>query len=166
MKLNTTKQKSPVDEFMPIAEKLKAEGIPEHLIYRYFKNFVHDRSIKFYREQNVIKPIRFFINTDDIREKANADSKIERIFFDALREAGIRFKFQYRVGKYKIDFLIGTHLAVEIDGPQHELSKEKDHRRDEYIRSQGFTVVRIPIWLIVNDMGAVIKELKEATNGK
>lgn len=46
-----------------------------------------------------------------------------------------------------VDFLIeDVKLVIEIDGKQHDNTQQKflDNKRDEYIKSYGYTVVRIP----------------------
>ena len=47
-------------------------------------------------------------------------------------------------GVYRLDFLI-DNFDIEIDGEQHlkQDVKEKDHRRDEYLKSLGYIIYRI-----------------------
>lgn len=58
---------------------------------------------------------------------------------------GYRFRRQYSVGSYVIDFYCPElHLAVEIDGPSHDSSesRECDTRRTEEISGLGITIMR------------------------
>ena len=58
---------------------------------------------------------------------------------------GIKFRRQEPIGDYIVDFVaFEKRLVIEIDGGQHaeEKEKDKDHRRDEWLRSEGFKVLR------------------------
>lgn len=71
-------------------------------------------------------------------------TKHEQIIYDKLKNAGIYFQFQYIVGYYIADFMLpAKKIIVEVDGFQHESNKEYDTRRDNYLRSRGYTVIRI-----------------------
>ena len=59
----------------------------------------------------------------------------------AKRLAGYKFKRQMPLDHYIVDFVCLAHrLVIEADGGQH--SQEADARRDAYIRSQGFRILR------------------------
>ena len=60
----------------------------------------------------------------------------------AKRLGGYKFKRQQPIGRYIADFVNFEHrLIVEADGSQHAESSD-DQRRDAWLRSQGFTVLR------------------------
>lgn len=60
----------------------------------------------------------------------------------AHRMDGQKFRRQQPLGPYILDFVhFGARLIVEADGGQHHDSA-KDAVRDEWLRSQGFTVLR------------------------
>jgi very-short-patch-repair endonuclease len=57
-----------------------------------------------------------------------------------------------RVGRWFIDFAFDEKMiALEIDGKQHQDRREKDREKDEYLRSQGWNVVRIDWFNPVNE---------------
>ena len=61
----------------------------------------------------------------------------------AKRLAGYRFKRQLVIDHYIADFAcLRERLIVECDGSQHADS-ERDLRRDTYLQSQGFRILRI-----------------------
>jgi very-short-patch-repair endonuclease len=68
----------------------------------------------------------------------------EKFFMRVLKENGINYEFEKKVGPYFIDFAIGN-FALEIDGAQHECPdrKESDLRKDEYLTKNGYSVNRI-----------------------
>ena len=56
------------------------------------------------------------------------------------------FRRQHPIGPYVLDFYCAkARLAIEIDGLAHEMGNrpQRDIRRDEWLASQGVTVVRI-----------------------
>ena len=57
---------------------------------------------------------------------------------------GIKFRRQQPIGDYIVDFVaFEKRLVIEVDGGQHaEEEKDNDMRRDEWLRSQGFRVLR------------------------
>ena len=60
----------------------------------------------------------------------------------AHRFDGHKFKRQVPVGPYIVDFAcLGRKLVVEVDGGQHA-DDQRDVRRDEYLRNEGFRVLR------------------------
>ena len=60
----------------------------------------------------------------------------------AKRLAGYKFKRQVVIDWYIVDFVNFDHrVIVEADGSQH-LDNDYDRKRDAYLRSQGFTVLR------------------------
>jgi very-short-patch-repair endonuclease len=58
---------------------------------------------------------------------------------------GIVFEQESRISRYRVDFLIPDGMIVlEVDAPYwHEPDAEKDQRRDDWMRSQGFRVIRV-----------------------
>ncbi len=58
------------------------------------------------------------------------------------RFAGVKFKRQQPLGKYIVDFVcFESRLVIEVDGGQH-LDNSEDHQRDDWLRDQGFVVLR------------------------
>jgi len=50
---------------------------------------------------------------------------------------------QQQIGNYITDFVcFEKGLIIELDGGQHALDIEKDKQRDDWLRSEGFEVVR------------------------
>ena len=88
-------------------------------------------------------------------------TKEERhLWYDFLKTYPVQFKRQYPIGPYFADFYcFQAKLIVELDGSQHcEPEKiEYDQRRTEYIRQQGFEVVRISNRDVMTKFRAVCK---------
>ncbi len=68
---------------------------------------------------------------------------------------GIKFRHQHPVGSdYVADFYCAAaRLIIEVDGEVHSApgAPARDAHRDEYMRSRGLTVVRIPAVEILKD---------------
>jgi very-short-patch-repair endonuclease len=60
----------------------------------------------------------------------------------AHRFGGIEFNRQALIGRYIVDFVcFNRKLIIEVDGGQHADSPG-DRRRDEWLRGEGFRVLR------------------------
>jgi len=73
-------------------------------------------------------------------------SPIEKTTWHALREFGhAPFYPQYPVDRFFVDFgNPALKIAIECDGRQFHLDKEKDGKRDERLHELGWKVYRIP----------------------
>jgi len=61
--------------------------------------------------------------------------------------SGLRFRRQQPVGPYIVDFYCSAaKLIVELDGSQHGSMENRiyDSARDDWLRSQGYRVLRFP----------------------
>ena len=68
----------------------------------------------------------------------------QRLWFHLRRKqcAGLRFRRQHPFGRYVLDFVCIEHrLIIEVDGSQH--GDERDVRRDAWLESSGFRIVRL-----------------------
>ena len=69
----------------------------------------------------------------------------KHLWYDFLRKLDITVNRQKVIGNYIVDFCISSaKLVIELDGSQHydPDSKEYDKQRDEFLQSQGYTVLR------------------------
>ena len=144
------------DKFLPVGEQLRVDGLSDYDILKIYNDFIKAEIIKFYRAMHSPRHIRESIQR--VLAKG-ADSKIELIYCELLYDNLIPFEFQYKIGKFRADFLIDKWLVFEIDGPQHD--KNKDAFRDRYIQSLGYEVFRVPAWLASVSHQAVIEEIQE-----
>lgn len=72
---------------------------------------------------------------------------MEKLFWSFVRNRkldGYKFKRQYLVGRYIVDFVCPEEkLIIELDGPFHARRKSYDEERDMFLRSRGFRVIRL-----------------------
>lgn len=75
----------------------------------------------------------------------HAPSLYERRLWAILRNRqleGLKFRRQMPIGRYIVDFVCLQHrLLVEADGPHHE-TRTEDAERDNWLRVQGFHILR------------------------
>ena len=81
--------------------------------------------------------------------------------WDALHDADLSFQFQYKIGPFRVDFLIDGWLVFELDGPLHILNPQYDERRKQYIESKGYTVLCAPLWTAFYDKQSIVETIKE-----
>jgi len=70
----------------------------------------------------------------------------EKIIWKHLKAKQInylKFRRQQPIGPYIVDFIcFKVRLIIELDGSQHIDDREIDIERDNWLKSQGFTVLR------------------------
>ena len=67
------------------------------------------------------------------------------LWYQCLCRAKFRFRRQYIIGNYIVDFYCHqAKLVIELDGSQHRNTKELeyDEKRTAYLETQGVKVVR------------------------
>ena len=108
-----------------------------------------------------------------VRKLRHEMSESEKKLYARIRDIklGYRFRRQYPIGPYVLDFYCPKiKLCVEVDGEQHLLTGERDARRDKYLTNYGILTIRIPSMELFgeNDMGsgAWANRLKEICDAR
>jgi very-short-patch-repair endonuclease/succinate dehydrogenase flavin-adding protein (antitoxin of CptAB toxin-antitoxin module) len=77
---------------------------------------------------------------------------------------GAKFKRQQPLGKYIVDFVcFDSRLVIEVDGGQH-LDNSEDQQRDDWLRSQGFEVLRFWNNEVLGEMESVLEKIYQAAS--
>ena len=88
----------------------------------------------------------------------------ERLLWHQLRRKRVghlRFRRQYRLGSYIVDFVcLWARLIVEVDGPHHDLTFENDQRRTRWLESQGFRVIRFSNDDVMGNLEGVVRRIE------
>lgn len=101
-------------------------------------------------------------NARALRKNATDCERLLWFHLRAHRLQGFKFKRQQPIGVYIVDFVcFETRCIVEADGGHHAERIDYDSRRDDWLRSQGFTVLRF--WN--NDILANIEGVLETIAG-
>jgi type I restriction enzyme R subunit len=99
------------------------------------------------------------------RELRQRETPAEQFLWELLRNRGLcgfKFRRQHQFGSYIVDFFCSEALlAVEVDGPVHELEIKKvfDIVRDEYLISRGVTVLRFSNAEVLEEIGDVLTQV-------
>jgi very-short-patch-repair endonuclease len=71
------------------------------------------------------------------------------------------------IGDYICDFVCSeAALIIELDGSQHVAAADYDARRDKFLRSHGFRVLRFWNATILNETDAVLETIFRALHSK
>lgn len=76
----------------------------------------------------------------------SAESGVESLMRLWLVSRGIMFRPQVQIGPFRVDFLVGSRLVIEVVGEQfHGGAREfeADAERESYLQGRGFQVLRV-----------------------
>jgi very-short-patch-repair endonuclease len=100
------------------------------------------------------------------RNLRKSPTDAERILWQRLRRrqlAGYKFRRQHSVGPYICDFAcLDGFIVVELDGSQHAEQSDYDTRRDSFLRSRGFRVLRFWNQDVLARTSVVLETIYEA----
>lgn len=84
-------------------------------------------------------------NASHLRKRMTKPEVFLWTIFRTWRESGIVIRRQHSIGPYIVDFLCEkARLVIEVDGRSHDKNEiEPDQIREEFIRSQGYKIVRV-----------------------
>ncbi|MBH0236312.1 endonuclease domain-containing protein [Methylobrevis sp. L22] len=86
----------------------------------------------------------------------------------AHRFEGFGFRRQVPIGPYVVDFLCAeAKLVVELDGDSHgeQRQQARDATRDDYLTTEGYRILRIWNFEIMDDFDAVLDRLLAELSG-
>jgi very-short-patch-repair endonuclease len=95
------------------------------------------------------------------RELRNNPTDAERTLWGQLRLwqlDGYKFRRQQPLGRYIVDFVcLEKRVVVELDGGQH--GDQADTERDDWLRAQGFVVLRFWNHDVLKNIDAVKEQV-------
>jgi very-short-patch-repair endonuclease len=87
----------------------------------------------------------------------------ERVLWEALRRnsmAGLHFRRQQVIAGFIVDFYChAAGLAVEVDGPAHEMRAEYDAERDSILATLGIRVMRLKNEEVLDDLTSALEKI-------
>lgn len=95
--------------------------------------------------------------------RSNMTEAEQRLWYylRANRFMGLKFKRQKPLGTYIVDFVcMEEKLIIELDGGQHAENLSYDHKRDSWLRSQRFTVLRFWNNELFNETESVLEKIR------
>ncbi len=106
--------------------------------------------------------------TERARQLRNTATLSEKRLWLALKSrkvAGAKFSRQIPIGPYFADFVCrDLRLIVEIDGPSHDLTWQKDEVRTAYLNAQGYRVIRFSNEVVRTNLDGVVAAIADALN--
>jgi very-short-patch-repair endonuclease len=80
---------------------------------------------------------------------------------------GHRFRRQRPVGPYVVDFIcLEQRLVIEVDGGQHAERTSQDAKRDAWLRSQGYRILRYWNNEVLSQTEGVVQVIMGALGGE
>lgn len=105
------------------------------------------------------------ITRDRARDLRKHMTDAETRLWQALRGkqlAGVKFRRQQAIGPYIVDFIcLEAKLIVELDGGQHAEAVEYDGRRDAWLASEGFCLLRFWDNEVMENLEGVLMRIAE-----
>lgn len=99
-------------------------------------------------------------NAKELRKNMTKEER--HLWYDYLRNKGVRFIRQKVIDNYIVDFYCAkARLVIELDGSQHFEDKgiKYDTERTKHLEQYGLTVIRIPNNEINNNFDGVCEYL-------
>jgi very-short-patch-repair endonuclease len=87
----------------------------------------------------------------------------EKVLWKALRKPDLGFRRQAPIGRYVADFVcLSARVVVEVDGGVHALAEVqlRDAKRDAWLKSEGYRVLRFKNELVLDDLDGVMATIR------
>jgi len=121
------------------------------------KNVVRGQSVSYEMHERAKKLRREMTPAETILWKELRTNKLN----------DLHFRRQQIIDGYIVDFYCHQHsLIVEVDGEIHDLQKESDADRQDYLIARGFRMIRFTNEEIGKDLKSVLKKIVEACKEK
>ncbi|MBI2552515.1 endonuclease domain-containing protein [Candidatus Uhrbacteria bacterium] len=98
----------------------------------------------------------------DLRKNSTFAERLLWRHLKSKQVQGLKFRRQEPIGRYIVDFVcFAKKVVIELDGGQHgqEKLRAADKSRDEWLKDQGFTVLRFWNDEIMQNMEGVGEEI-------
>ena len=111
-------------------------------------------------------PLKPALTRDTARRLRREQTEWEHNLWERLRRRqldGFKFRRQHPVGPFFADFFCPeAKLIVEIDGSQHADELDHDKSRTEYLRREGYHVLRFWNHEISSGIDTVVQRIADA----
>jgi len=88
-------------------------------------------------------PINLTEVAKDLRKSMTDAERVLWLRLKAKQLGELKFRRQEQIGRFIADFVCFERgIIIEADGGQHAIEREKDEERTQWLKSQGFTVLR------------------------
>lgn len=122
---------------------------------------MQDRAKAFQKGEENIMPINLTQTAKELRRNSTDAEQLLWQHLKARQLDGLKFRRQEQIGHFIADFVCyEKRIIVEADGGQHALEKEKDEERTQWLKSQGFTVLRFWNNEILTNIDSVLEVVR------
>ncbi len=101
--------------------------------------------------------------TKHSRQLRKGMTDVEQLLWHKIRGRQLlnaRFRRQHPLGVYIVDFICCEHkLIIELDGSQHKNQKPYDDKRDQWLTTQDYTVLRFWNNDVINNMEGILETI-------
>jgi very-short-patch-repair endonuclease len=98
------------------------------------------------------------------RNLRKRQTEAENLLWRHLRRKqveGFRFRRQQPIGRYIGDFVcLEKRLILEIDGGQHDIERDKDQERTNWLVTEGYRVLRFWNIDVLNNLEGVLETIR------
>lgn len=96
------------------------------------------------------------------REMTEAEKHLWR-FLRIRQMNGAKFRRQHPVGRYILDFAcVELKVAVEVDGGQHMENAQYDRHRNDWLKTQGWEILRFWNTEVLQNTEGVLQVIEAA----
>lgn len=124
------------------------------------------QALDIYEYKDIIDQMRDYVE----EQPEKFESSHEMIAAIILVSSGIKIKSQYKILKYRVDFLVPVlKVVLEIDGDLHKLNTLRDNKRDIDIREElgkEWETVRIGTKYLEQNAPALVEAIIAVRNEK
>jgi len=103
---------------------------------------------------------------DNARKLRQTTTSPEELLWSVLRGRRLddhKFRRQQPIDPFIADFAcLAIKLVVELDGDYHDYVVEADLRRQAFLETEGFSVIRFSNQDVLNDLPAVVEGIRQA----
>jgi very-short-patch-repair endonuclease len=100
------------------------------------------------------------------RELRKSMTRAEVFLWERLKNrrlGGWKFRRQHPLGEYVVGFVcLKARLVVELDGCCHDFRDARDWRRTQWLRTQGYRVLRLANEEVFSDEPAALRRIRVA----
>ena len=110
---------------------------------------------------------KIIIRAKELR-KNSSSAEIKLWWMINRDQLGVKFRRQRPIGPYYVDFVcLEQKLIIELDGDQHADAKalNYDNRRTDFLKREGYRIIRIPNGYIYKELETVVHHLQLIVNG-
>ena len=92
----------------------------------------------------------------------------ERLLWKYLRAKqmeGCKFRRQEPIGSYIVDFVCQEkRIIIEVDCGQHSVERERDSERDNWLKGQGYKVLRFWNNEVLTNTKGILEVIRDSLN--